>query len=590
MPDDTRDSEDEDPFAAFFNYAQMTSVNSGDSQADETQAEVSGWNGAKADLLEALDLVSPSTHSLCSECEADGEHYSKDESEDSGEGHERCGECNSACFACASKAMEGGGETSLKGTATRLPGAIFPGATDALERLLRYVCRSLQRTSSTSSAPTLLATDLAYPGVVTAIDEIWQGPVLFLRIAEMLYGAAEDKGSAAERAGAIPDIIRKAIHFCRPHAVLLTHVERRTGFALAKCDMERITGKASGEGERPNFAHDPKFILDGAQAVGNRVVNLKGVEEAGVDYYATSGRKFLGSLNPIGLAFALGEEDEGWDVRNIQDPTSGYAVREGPGATRDMEAMRMLGERIKEIVGCVDQEVHEEGIGYSSLHFEDGESSKGSKMHNAQEQWIKRVQCLREEAKEIWQEKVNEIAPDQNEIQNEIKQRIICFEGLEVNDSAKSRDSQRQDNIGRNSCILSIDMTGVNIEDGGKAESLIVDSDSAVFIEEGIQSQYPRVWLHETPDAEESSHRVSLKKEWWQHRDQMTEDSDEGPANGRPSDEKFTVCRISLHPAYHLEEGTEMYEKSKEELEDIFEGVVSAIVNPQTQQSAAGEE
>jgi selenocysteine lyase/cysteine desulfurase len=202
--------------------------------------------------------------------------------------------------------------------------SLFPNTTGALTRVLAQVQRSF-----TDSRPTLLSTDLEYPGCVAAINDGWNAPVVMVRLASGLIGEAR----CSEQH--LHDALTRAYNVVKPRVVLVSHIVRTTGQMLSPQTL-RYFREAN-----PRVV----IIVDGSQAAGNVVVNADVLQLC--DFYISSGHKWLGGMATSG--FVWHERPARWQV----DDYAQSVARGGQqgGGSGNAAAWQSLTVMIEEMVG-----------------------------------------------------------------------------------------------------------------------------------------------------------------------------------------------------------------------------------------------
>lgn len=180
-------------------------------------------------------------------------------------------------------------DSDRSATSTDRNVSLFANTTSALTRVLAQVQRSFA-----DSRPTLLTTDLEYPGCVAAINDSWNAPVVMARVASELI---DDVDHANEH---LHNALVRAYNVVKPRVVLVSHVVRTTGQMLSPRTL-RYFREAN-----PRVV----IIVDGSQAAGNVVVDTSVLDQC--DFYISSGHKWLGGLPTSG--FVWHPEPERWQV------------------------------------------------------------------------------------------------------------------------------------------------------------------------------------------------------------------------------------------------------------------------------------
>lgn len=198
---------------------------------------------------------------------------------------------------------------------------LFTNTTSALARVLSRIERDYA-----GSAPTLLTTDLEYPGCVAAIDDSWSGPVVMARVARPLLES--DRPHAI-----LHEALVRAHNFVKPRVMFVSHVMRSTGQAVAVNTLRNMREL------------NPRVIivLDGSQAVGNLVVTRELLDQ--VDFYIASGHKWLGGLTTSGFVWV--RDPDRWVVA---DPTQAFAYPGQLGGSGNSAAWASLVGSISDMV------------------------------------------------------------------------------------------------------------------------------------------------------------------------------------------------------------------------------------------------
>lgn len=194
---------------------------------------------------------------------------------------------------------------------------VFHNTTAAVERVIQRVCQEMHHARAT-----LLTTDLEYPGIMAHLDEAWPGRLAVAEVSPLLWrGAAED----------VPAQLLEAVLLTRPEVIYLSHIARASGYRLPDEIFARIR----------QINPRAVIICDGAQAVGNIKVTSEFLRN--VDFYVTSGQKWLGGRPSLGLVYARRE----WVV---DDPAQGYSKKLGSGGTGSVDALASLSLALSEFV------------------------------------------------------------------------------------------------------------------------------------------------------------------------------------------------------------------------------------------------
>jgi selenocysteine lyase/cysteine desulfurase len=199
---------------------------------------------------------------------------------------------------------------------------LFTNTTTAFTRVISKLSRDFAK-----SNPTLLTTDLEFPGCLAAIDDMWDGSLVIAQVAANLVAGP----SAADRF--LHDTLVHAFNVVKPRVVFLSHVMRTTGQAIS-LETLRYFREAS-----PRVV----IVLDGSQAVGNVVVDAQLL--ACVDFYIASGHKWLGGMTTSG--FAWRRDSDRWDVTDRAQSLSHARYLGGSG---DVAAWSSLVASIEDLV------------------------------------------------------------------------------------------------------------------------------------------------------------------------------------------------------------------------------------------------
>ena len=202
---------------------------------------------------------------------------------------------------------------------------LFYNTTGAFQRVLSRVARGFG-----DSLPTLLTTDLEFPGCVAAIDDAWSGRLVVAQLAERLMAGEGDQDAA------LADAVIRAANFVKPRVVFLSHVMRTTGQVLSPRVVDYLR------------AANPRviIILDGSQAVGNVVVRRELLET--VDFYVGCGHKWLGGMTSSGFVWQKNTNRRIWDLSDPAQSTSfpGYL-----GGTGNAAAWISLTQSLTDLIG-----------------------------------------------------------------------------------------------------------------------------------------------------------------------------------------------------------------------------------------------
>lgn len=190
---------------------------------------------------------------------------------------------------------------------------LFTNTTSAFTRVLSRIEKSYA-----GSDPTLLTTDLEYPGCVAAIDDAWSGPVVMARVADTLIDSDDPDRFLSET-------LIRSHNFVKPRVVFVSHVMRTTGQVLSPVTLRNLREL------------NPRVIIviDGSQAAGNVVVPRELLHEA--DFYIASGHKWLGGSTTSG--FAWRRDPERWP---LADPAQAFAFPNHLGGSGNSTAWASL--------------------------------------------------------------------------------------------------------------------------------------------------------------------------------------------------------------------------------------------------------
>jgi len=229
--------------------------------------------------------------------------------------------------------------------------SLFGNTTTALQRVLLLLRNHL----SDLDNPTLLTTDAEYPGVISTIDEYWNGPVLVSELTQSI----RDSGNGLSH-------LKKTIKHVRPDVLFLSHVTRNEGWRVPDSFFKWYFDVGWYiDREDANY---PWLIVDGAQSVGNvkHWISRSAGGECDqadhrfckkIDFYITSLHKWLGGKPKLGLVVAgdsfTGPDHEhiGWNLSDpLRDPAQSISrlVHEngcpkiGNGGTSDFQALKSV--------------------------------------------------------------------------------------------------------------------------------------------------------------------------------------------------------------------------------------------------------
>ena len=196
--------------------------------------------------------------------------------------------------------------------------SVFHNTTAGVQRILLRLTQLFG-----SSNPTLLMTDLEYPGIVSAVDETWPGRVVMAEVADCIWNG---------RPSAVTNRLKGSILISRPSVVYLSHISRATGYRIDEAIVDFI---------RENL---PKtvIILDGAQACGN--IHVENDLLSKIDFYVTSGHKWLCGIPTLGLVYS----EEKWSVH---DPAQSYSMTRVPTGTGSKHVILSLQTALQDFNG-----------------------------------------------------------------------------------------------------------------------------------------------------------------------------------------------------------------------------------------------
>ncbi len=201
--------------------------------------------------------------------------------------------------------------------------SVFHNTTAAVQRILLRLSQLLGPTS-----PTLLLTDLEYPGIVSAVDETWSGRVVMAEVADLVW---------RKETASITTKLKECILLARPSVVYLSHVARATGYRLDDSIIEFIR----------LCLPRTVIIIDGAQSCGN--IHIDGDFISRIDFYVTSGHKWLCGRQTLGLVYAK----ECWGTK---DPAQSYSMTKGSTGTGSQDVIISLQESLSDFNGELTNE------------------------------------------------------------------------------------------------------------------------------------------------------------------------------------------------------------------------------------------
>ena len=196
--------------------------------------------------------------------------------------------------------------------------SVFFNTTAAVQRILLCLRRSVG-----AHCPTMLLTDLEYPGIIAAAHELWPGDIVVAQIARHVWDGKTDIAL---------DCLRSAFTAVRPGVVFLSHVDRATGWQLPSTLLTHLRTLS------PRIV----IVLDGAQAAGNIFIS-DGVLHM-CDFYVTSGHKWLCGMTALGIVWCR----PNWE---LEDPAQSYSTRVGSAGTGSLEVLASCALTMKEFNG-----------------------------------------------------------------------------------------------------------------------------------------------------------------------------------------------------------------------------------------------
>jgi len=194
---------------------------------------------------------------------------------------------------------------------------VFYNTTACVQRILMYLDRRMEM-----PVGTLLLTDAEYSGIIAAAHEYWRGGINVVALNHLLW---RGESESAE------DLLLRACLLGRPAVVYLSHVTRTTGHRLSDVTILRIR----------RMLPRSIIIIDGAQAVGNIVVESAILRE--VDFYVTSGHKWLGGYPSLGLLYSQ-------EARMVADQAQGYSSRSGSAGTGSLGVLKSTARALRDFV------------------------------------------------------------------------------------------------------------------------------------------------------------------------------------------------------------------------------------------------
>jgi selenocysteine lyase/cysteine desulfurase len=197
--------------------------------------------------------------------------------------------------------------------------SIFHNTTAAVQRVLLRLSQLFG-----ASEPTLLLTDLEYPGIVSAVDEEWVGRVVMAKLSDLIWTT----GGAG-----ITEKLKECILMSRPSVVYLSHIARASGYRIEEHKILDFIRR---------YLPQTVIVLDGAQACGN--IHVTSQILAKVDIYVTSGHKWLCGKQTLGLVYAA----EDW---RLKDPAQSYSMTRVPTGTGSKDVIVSLLTSLRDFNG-----------------------------------------------------------------------------------------------------------------------------------------------------------------------------------------------------------------------------------------------
>lgn len=195
--------------------------------------------------------------------------------------------------------------------------AVFYNTTAAAQRILMYLDRRMD-----APAGTLLLSDAEYPGIIAAAHEYWRGGINVVAVNELLWKGDWQRAE---------DVLLRACLLGRPSVIYLSHVTRTTGHLLSTQTAALIR----------EVLPRSIIVMDGAQAVGNVELDRKLLST--VDFYITSGHKWLGGHPALGLVYSA-------EAKILADQAQAYSSRSGSAGTGSLGVLRSTAAAIRDFV------------------------------------------------------------------------------------------------------------------------------------------------------------------------------------------------------------------------------------------------
>lgn len=196
--------------------------------------------------------------------------------------------------------------------------SIYHNTTAAIQRVFVRVGHVLARETAT-----LFTTDVEYPGIIALADENWHGRIVMAEIGDLIW---------RNRFKHIEESIRRAFLVAKPDVVYLSHITRASGYRFPLETLLPYMKQIN-----PRIV----IIIDGAQAVGNIVVGPDILEL--VDFYVTSGHKWLSGRTTLGILYAP-------PMWRVSDPAQSYSRLSGSGGTGNLQALWSLNKALEEFI------------------------------------------------------------------------------------------------------------------------------------------------------------------------------------------------------------------------------------------------
>jgi len=188
--------------------------------------------------------------------------------------------------------------------------SLFHNTTSAIQRVLSQL-----NNYNAFQGYTLMTTDVEYPGIYAAANEIWEGPICIIKLSDLIYNTQNIEENN------ILDRIFTAIKIVKPTVLYFSHVTRSQGYIF---DIDKISSFSE------KVLPYKFFIADGAQAVGNICIDLNNIPF--VDAYVTSGHKWLCGPQHLGILYSKRK----W---RMEDPAQSYSESVKSAGTGNREVL-----------------------------------------------------------------------------------------------------------------------------------------------------------------------------------------------------------------------------------------------------------